>query len=86
MDRTAARRDRLACTLKADRADALLVTAPANVRYLTGFTGEDATLLVTETRSVVVSDGRFTTQLGQECPGLESYIRPRGWCAERGRL
>ena len=29
-------------------------------------------------RDVIVSDGRFTTQLAQECPGLEAYIRVPG--------
>src|SRR5262245_52478341 len=78
MDRIATRRERLERTLRKDHADALLVTAPANVRYLTGFTGEDAALLVMRGRSVIVSDGRFVTQLGQECPGLETHIRPVG--------
>ena len=35
-------------------------------------------LLVTRDRAVIVSDGRFTTQLEQECPGLEAQIRPVG--------
>jgi Xaa-Pro aminopeptidase len=78
MDRIATRRERLARTLKADEADAVLVSAAANVRYLTGFTGEDSTLLVTRTRSVLVSDGRFTTQIEEECPGLETHIREVG--------
>ncbi len=63
-------------TLKADQADALLVSNPTNVRYLTGFTGEDSALIVTRDRAVIVSDGRFTTQLRQECPDLEAAIRP----------
>ncbi|GAC1472998.1 MAG: Xaa-Pro peptidase family protein [Isosphaeraceae bacterium] len=78
MDRTPARRGRLSHTLKADRADALLVSSQTNVRYLTGFSGEDAVLLLTRDRAVLVSDGRFTTQLEQECPGLEVEIRRVG--------
>jgi Xaa-Pro aminopeptidase len=78
MDRTAARRERLARALGADRADALLVLNPTNVRYLTGFTGEDSALYVSAGRTVLVSDGRFTTQLAQECPGLDLSIREVG--------
>jgi Xaa-Pro aminopeptidase len=78
MDRTAQRREKLIRTLKADQADGMLVSAPTNVRYLTGFTGDNAVLLVCRNRAVIVSDGRFTIQLRQECPGLEAYIRPVG--------
>ena len=78
MDRAPLRRGKLGRTLESDRVDALLVSAPTNVRYLTGFTGEDAMLVVASERSVLVSDGRFTTQLQQECPGLEVHIRAQG--------
>lgn len=76
MDRTPARRELLSQTLKTDDADALLVSNATNVRYLTGFSGEDSSLLLTIDRAIIVSDGRFTTQLEQECPGLEARIRP----------
>jgi Xaa-Pro aminopeptidase len=78
MDRTPQRREKLARTLKADRVDALLVASATNVRYLTGFTGDSATLLLARGRTVIVSDGRFTTQLEEECPGLAARIRAVG--------
>src|SRR5262249_15211176 len=78
MDRTPQRRERLARTLKGEQADALLVASTTNVRYLTGFTGEDAILLLTPDRALIVSDGRFTTQLQTECPRVEADIRPVG--------
>jgi Xaa-Pro aminopeptidase len=77
-DRTPARREKLARALKADQADAFLVSDPTNVRYLTGFSGEDAVLLLARGRAVIVSDGRFMTQLAEECPAVESHIRPVG--------
>ena len=58
--------------------DGFLVSSPTNVRYLTGFTGDSSVLLMTTDREIIVSDGRFTTQLEQECPGLETSIRPPG--------
>jgi len=42
--------------------DALLVTNLTNVRYLTGFTGSAALLLVTGDGALFVTDGRYTTQ------------------------
>jgi Xaa-Pro aminopeptidase len=78
MDRSAQRCENLARTLESDRADALLVLSPANVRYLTGFTGEDSTFLLTRDRPILISDGRFTTQLVKECPGLEVHVRQIG--------
>ena len=76
-DRPALRRDRLLRRLKSVGADALLVTSQVNVRYLTGFTGEDSFLIVGRGLTVLVSDSRFETQIAEECPGLDSHIRPR---------
>jgi Xaa-Pro aminopeptidase len=46
--------------------DALLVTHLPNVRYLTGFTGSSAMLLVTEEALIFTSDGRYRTQAGEQ--------------------
>jgi Xaa-Pro aminopeptidase len=78
MDRFLARREQLRKSLSTDGIDALLVSAPANVSYLTGFTGESSVLIVGRQRDLVISDGRFITQLEQECPGLEASIRGPG--------
>ncbi len=76
MDLFARRLERLRRTFKADRIDALLVASEANVFYLTGFTGEASALLVGRDRALLISDGRFATQIEQECGGLEAHIRP----------
>ncbi len=78
MDQTAGRQERLRRTLGEDKVDAYLISDPTNVRYLSGFTGEDSVLLISEDRAVLVSDGRFTTQLAQECPDLDVMIREVG--------
>ena len=78
MDRTPQRREKVARTFKADRIEAFLVSSAANVSYLSGFSGDDSTLLLTRSRAIVLSDGRYTTQLQQECPGLEHHIRQVG--------
>jgi len=48
-------------------ADALLVTHPANVRYLSGFSSpEDARVLVTQEAATLLTDGRYIAQAGEE--------------------
>ena len=46
--------------------DALLVTTPPNVRWLTGFTGSAGLLLVTPDRAVLTTDGRYRTQSAEQ--------------------
>jgi Xaa-Pro aminopeptidase len=80
MDRFLARRDKLRATLERDGRElhVLLVSSPTNVSYLTGFTGDSSVLVLSRSRDIVISDGRFTTQFEQECPGLECQIRAPG--------
>jgi Xaa-Pro aminopeptidase len=55
---------RLRSGLGAAEVDALLVTALANVRYLTGFTGSAGVLLATAggPGALLVTDGRYRAQ------------------------
>ncbi len=78
MPRFAQRRDRLRRLLRKAGADAILVTNFTNVTYLTGFTGDDSFLLLTPKDAIVLSDPRYTQQLGEECPDVTSTIRPTG--------
>jgi Xaa-Pro aminopeptidase len=57
-------------------ADAFLITQPINVSYLTGFTGDSSYLILSSAKAILVSDGRFPTQLAEECPDLATHIRP----------
>ena len=56
--------------------DALVVTELTNIRYLSGFTGSSAVLLVREADAVFVTDGRYTTQSEQELSdaGVSAHI------------
>lgn len=72
------RRDRLRRALRKAGADALLVTSFTNVTYLTGFTGDDSYLMLRGDGEVILSDPRYTTQLGEESPGVDLLIRPPG--------
>lgn len=72
----ALRRDRIAAELAKKQLDAVVISKPINVTYLTGFTGDSSYLIVGPKSSLLVSDGRFTEQLAGECPGLPVHIRP----------
>lgn len=71
----ALRRGRVARSLPSLGLDAALITDPADVRYLSGFTGEDSYLLMGGDWAVLLTDGRFTTQAERDCPAIEHHIR-----------
>ena len=72
------RRDKLRKLMRKAGLEALVVSHETNVSYLTGFRGDSSYLLLTAQDEVLVTDGRYTTQLADECPGLELHIRPVG--------
>ena len=49
------------------KVDALLVSGLPNIRYLTGFTGDNAQLLITPASQTLFTDPRFTIQASEEC-------------------
>ena len=49
-----------------DGYDALVVTTLPNVRYLTGFTGSAAVLVVTAEECLLTTDGRYRTQSAEQ--------------------
>lgn len=59
-----------------EAADGLLVIGEANVRYLTGFTGDSTWLLLSQTETIALSDKRYAQQLAEECPDLTVRLRP----------
>lgn len=74
-DYLAARRKKLISQLKRVGVEALLVTCETNVTYLTGFSGDSSYLLIGKDQTVLISDGRYTIQIEEECPGLDVHIR-----------
>ena len=53
---------------------ALLIVHPADVRYLSGFTGSNAALLLHGSRATLFTDGRYTTQANHEVDGAKVVI------------
>ena len=71
------RRNKVRRVVEKQKLDALLITNPLNLRYLTGFTGGSGSLLIRSGGDTILSDPRFTIQIEEECPDLDTIIRPR---------
>lgn len=71
------RRAALAAAVGAENLSALLVTDLVNVRYLTGFTGSNAALLVPGDPGrppLFSTDGRYVEQAAEQAPDLPALI------------
>src|SRR4051812_9468965 len=86
------RRAALRAHLRERDVDALLVVDLLNIRYLTGFTGSNAALLVhvgddphQESRTVFCPDGRYLLQSERQVPELERVIDRRSTLALAAR-
>lgn len=66
----------------------LLVSSPANVRYLTGFSGSNGLLMLgpEAASDLLGTDGRYVDQAAQECPGLPVLIERDTLPALLGRM
>jgi len=62
---------RLADQLTERELDAILISAPENRRYLSGFTGSAGYLLITPQRQVLFTDSRYSEQAGNQSPHFE---------------
>ena len=69
----------LAAQLTERELDALLISAPENRRYLSGFTGSAGYLLITPERSVLFTDSRYTEQAANQSPHFQVVQSKAGW-------
>jgi len=69
---------RLRLCFSALHSDALLVTHLPNIRYLCGFTGSAAILLVEHSRATLFTDSRYTLQARQEVHDATTVIAQHG--------
>ncbi len=74
--------------LKQMSASALLVTNPCDIRYLTGFIGDDSWALipVRGTKVYILSDFRFEEQIQNEAPHAKVIMRRKGLADELAQL
>ena len=75
------RRRAVASEIAEQDIDSVLVTHITHVRYLSGFSGSNAALLLNKDHSARIStDGRYTTQIAEEVPDIDCILgRP---CAD----
>ena len=72
----AARIERVRERIAARGLDALLVTTPANRRWLSGFSGSAGVLLVDGHRARIATDGRYHEQAQLQAPTFELVAAP----------
>jgi len=72
------RAEKLRRVIISKKIDALLVTNIKNVRYLTGFTGSSAFVVITRDGSYFVTDFRYTEQAENEVKGCELGLESAG--------
>lgn len=83
----AARRAGLGALIAERGMDAMLVSALPNIRYLTGFSGSNALLLVTAGGATLLTDFRYATQVKTEVdPEVEVLIAPASLWTELWRV
>ncbi|MBI4042037.1 MAG: aminopeptidase P family protein [Deltaproteobacteria bacterium] len=57
---------------------AMLVTDLFNVRYLSGFTGTNAQLILTPKKRCILTDSRYISQVQKQCPDFERVVYEKG--------
>ncbi|HET6427490.1 MAG TPA: Xaa-Pro peptidase family protein [Phycisphaerae bacterium] len=72
---TARRIAALRAVCRDEKVHAVLLTDPSNVRYYSGFTGEDSYLLVGPRWARLLTDSRFAVQAKIDCPHIGAVIR-----------
>jgi Xaa-Pro aminopeptidase len=67
--------------MKSEGLDAVLVSSPANIRYLSGFGGEESYLYLSADRCVILTDSRYTLRAMEEARGFQvlTISRDRGY-------
>lgn len=66
--------------------DAILVSQIENVRYLSGFTGSYAFLIITLRDAYLLTDARYIEQASQECQGYSIEEFQGGWTKKASEL
>ncbi|MDY6083844.1 MAG: aminopeptidase P family protein [Dialister sp.] len=62
--------ERMLSFLEQNQLDALWIQKDENVRYISGFSGADSYLFLTQEQSYLVTDSRYIGQASEECPAF----------------
>ena len=71
--------DQLIAKLPEKDLDAILISAPENRRYLSGFTGSAGYLVISKDHALLVTDSRYTEQATNQAPQYKVLQVRSGW-------
>lgn len=71
--------DGLVAQLKEQGLDGVLISAPENRRYLSGFSGSAGFLFITKSGAVLATDSRYTEQATNQSPDFDVRQTKGGW-------
>jgi Xaa-Pro aminopeptidase len=66
--------NQLKARIRQDNLDALVITYPNQIRYLTGFSGDTAVLVITPTQAELMADFRFKDQAHKQTKGAKVNV------------
>ena len=64
------RLEKLKSILTSRRSDAILISDPSNIYYISAFSGTDSYCLVTRSESYIITDFRYQEQARKEAAGF----------------
>jgi len=73
------RLERMTARLPEKELDGILISAPDNRQYMSGFTGSAGYLFIAKGKAVLVTDSRYTEQAANQAPGFEVVQIKGGW-------
>ena len=73
------RMDQLIAKLPEKDLDAMLISAPENRRYLSGFSGSAGYLVISKDHALLVTDSRYTEQATNQAPQYQVLQVRSGW-------
>ena len=71
--------ERLVAQFPDQELDGVLISAPENRRYLSGFSGSAGYLFITKSNALLVTDSRYTEQAAMQSPAFEVKQVRGGW-------
>lgn len=63
--------EKLVEIIKKNSLDGLFLITDPNIRYISGFTGSDSYVLVTQNKNYFITDSRYTEQAEVQCKGFD---------------
>ena len=69
----------LVAQLEEKQLEGVLISAPENRRYLSGFSGSAGYLFFSKSEAILVTDSRYTEQATNQSPDFDVRQVPGGW-------